>query len=53
VSFCYVLKISSGTFSRRVGNRRMGVGGSGSQDQNLAKEMETKCTKIKQEFTSS
>lgn len=52
-SFCSTLKRFSGIFSGEVGNRRVGVGGSGSQDQNLAKEMETRCTKIMSEFTSS
>lgn len=53
VRFCSMLKRVTGTFSRKVGNWRLGVGGSGSQDQNFAKEMETRCTKIMSQFTSS
>lgn len=37
MSFCSIVKKFSGTFSRKVSNRRMGVGGFGSQDQNLVK----------------
>lgn len=51
VSFCSILKKFSGIFSGKVGNSR--VGGSGNQNQNFASEMETRCTKIKSEFTSS
>lgn len=53
VSFCSILKRAIGTFSRKVGNWRWGVGGSGSQDQNFANEMETRDTKIMSQFTSS
>lgn len=53
VSFCSILKKGIGTFSRKVGNWRLGVGGSGSQDQNFSKEMETRHTKIMSQFTSS
>lgn len=52
VSFCSILKKFSGTSSGEVGNGRVRVGGSGSQDQNFAKEMETRGTKIMSEFTS-
>lgn len=51
VSFGSILKKFSGTFSGKVGNRR--VGGSGNQNQNFANEMETRCTEIMSEFTSS
>lgn len=53
VGFCSILKKSSGTFSGKAGNRRVGVGGPGCQDQNFAGGMETRCTEIMSEFTSS
>lgn len=53
VSFCSIWKRVIGTSSRKVGNWRLGVGGSGSQYQNFAKEMETRLTKIMSQFTSS
>lgn len=39
--FCSILEKFHGTLSGKISNRRMGVGGFGSQDQSLVKEVET------------